>query len=35
VPQTGACDAALALDTSGNFYGSYPLNEAGEYKNNV
>mmetsp|Transcript_135049 Transcript_135049/g.190983 ORF Transcript_135049/g.190983 Transcript_135049/m.190983 type:complete len:184 (-) Transcript_135049:200-751(-) len=32
---TGAVEAVLALDTSGNFYGSYPLNEAGEYKNNV
>ncbi len=33
--QTGSCYAAMAFDTEGTFYGSYPLDAEGNYKHNV
>ena len=30
--QTGSCTGVIALDTDGNYYYGYPLNEEGQYR---
>lgn len=33
--QTGGCNGVIVLDTEGTFHYSFPLDDAGNYKNNL